>query len=197
MKIIGLTGSIGMGKSETAKMFRALGVPVFDADATVHALQAKGGRAIPHIEAAFPGVITDGVLDRARLGEIVFSDDAARKKLEAIIHPMVAEERASFFEDAEKQGAKFVVLDVPLLFETGGNKACDKVVVVSAPAAVQRARVLARSGMTEAKFDDILARQTPDKVKREGADYVIDTSKGLDHAREAVGKIVTELESWA
>lgn len=197
MKIIGLTGSIGMGKSETAKMFRALGVPVFDADATVHALQAEGGRAIPPIGAAFPDVITDGVLDRSSLGKLVFKDDEARKTLENIIHPMVAEERAAFFKQADKQGAKFVVLDIPLLFETGGNTACDKVVVVSAPAHIQRERVLARPGMTVDKFEDILGKQTPDKVKRDGADYVIDTSKGLDHAFEAVKKIVNELERWA
>ncbi|TNE65131.1 MAG: dephospho-CoA kinase [Alphaproteobacteria bacterium] len=194
MKIVGLTGSIGMGKSETAKMFAALGVPVFDADATVHALQARDGRAIPAIEAAFPGVVTDGVLDRGKLGAIVFADPEAKKRLEAIMHPMVAEERVGFFEAAEKSGARFVVLDIPLLFETGGNKGCDKVVVVSAPADIQRARVLARPGMTAEKFDHILARQVPDHDKRAGADYIVDTSQGLDHARAQVQQIVRELE---
>lgn len=194
MKIIGLTGSIGMGKSETAGMFQGLGVPVFDADATVHRLQAKGGLALPAIDAAFPGVIEAGVLDRRKLGAIVFADAAAKSRLEAIIHPMVGDERTSFFVEAEKIGAAFVVLDVPLLFETGGNTACDKIVVVSAPAEVQRARVLARPGMTVQKFEQILAKQTPDTDKRAGADYIIDTGKGLDHARAAVAKIVDDLK---
>ncbi|MCJ9429861.1 dephospho-CoA kinase [Kordiimonas marina] len=195
MKIIGLTGSIGMGKSETAKMFAALGVPVFDADAAVHKLQVKNGRAIPAIDAAFPGVVADGVLDRQKLGAQVFADPEAKKRLEAIMHPMVADERVGFFADAEKQGAKFVILDIPLLFETGGNAACDKVVVVSAPADVQRARVLARPGMTVEKFEHILARQTPDADKRVGADYIVDTSRGLEDARAQVKKIVEELEA--
>ncbi len=194
MKVIGLTGSIGMGKSETAMMFRDLGVPVFDADATVHRLQAKGGRALPAIDAVFPGVVEAGLLDRQSLGAIVFADAAAKRKLETIIHPMVGEERAIFFAEAEKDGADFVVLDVPLLFETGGNTACDKVVVVSAPAEVQRARVLARPGMTAQKFEQILSKQTPDADKRAGADYIIETDKGLDHARAAVAKIITELK---
>ena len=194
MKIVGLTGSIGMGKSETAKMFTRLGVPVFDADAEVHRLQAKDGPAIPLIEAAFPGVVDGGVLNRARLGEIVFADPAAKKRLEVIMHPMVAEARTAFFEAAEKAGASFVVLDVPLLFETGANKVCDKVVVVSAPADVQRARVLARRGMTSEKFENILARQVPDRDKRAGADYIVETDKGLDHAFAQVEQIVKELE---
>lgn len=197
MMIVGLTGSIGMGKSETAKMFSSLGVPVFDADASVHALQSKGGRALPAIDEAFPGVITDGALDRAKLGDIVFADPIAKKRLEAIIHPMVAEDRVRFFADAEARNAPFVVLDVPLLFETGGNKACDKVVVVSAPADVQRARVLARPGMTPEKFDHILERQIADADKRAGADYVIETHKGLDHARTAVAHLVDELNKQA
>ena len=193
MKIIGLTGSIGMGKSETAEMFRALGVPVFDADAAVHQLQAKGGRAIPAINAAFPGVVEDGVLDRQKLGAIIFTNPEAKSRLEAIVHPMVAEERASFFRDAEAAGAAFVVLDVPLLFETGGNAACDKIVVASAPAETQRARVLARDGMTPQKFEQILAKQMPDADKRAGADYIVETNHGLDHARAKVVEIVEEL----
>ena len=193
MKVVGLTGSIGMGKSETARMFREGGVLVFDADAAVHKLQAKYGRAIPGIEAAFPGVVQAGVLDRQKLGSLVFADLEAKKKLEAIMHPMVAEERIEFFAEAEKAGAAFVVLDVPLLFETGGNAACDKVIVVSAPTEVQRTRVLARPGMTEKKFEHIVKRQTPDADKRAGADYVIETDKGLDHARAAVENIVDEL----
>lgn len=194
MKIIGLTGSIGMGKSETAKMFTRLGVPVFDADAEVHKLQVKDGPAIPAIDSAFPGVVEDGVLNRAKLGELVFADPLAKKRLEAIMHPMVADARVAFFEAAEKAGAKFVVLDVPLLFETSGNKACDKVVVVSAPAHVQRERVLARPGMSVEKFENILARQVPDRDKRAGADYIIETDKGLDHAFAQVETIVKELE---
>ena len=194
MKIVGLTGSIGMGKSETAKMFRALRVPVFDADATVHELQVKDGPAIPAIAAEFPGVIHDGELDRDALGKIVFADPTAKKKLEAIIHPMVGEKRIAFFEAAEASGAPFVVLDVPLLFETGGNQACDKVVVVSAPADVQRERVLARPGMSEEKFINILSRQTPDAEKRAGADYIVETDKGLEYAREQVANILAELK---
>lgn len=193
MKVVGLTGSIGMGKSETARMFRECGVLVFDADAVVHTLQAKSGKAIPAIEAAFPGVVQAGVLDRQKLGSLVFADPEAKKKLEAIMHPMVGEERIGFFANAEKAGASFVVLDVPLLFETGGNKVCDKVIVVSAPADIQRTRVLARPGMTEEKFEHILARQVPDADKRAGADYVIETDKGLDHARLEVQRIVDEL----
>ncbi|WP_020398572.1 dephospho-CoA kinase [Kordiimonas gwangyangensis] len=194
MKIIGLTGSIGMGKSETAKMFARLGVPVFDADAEVHKLQVKDGPAIPAIDAAFPGVVESGVLNRTKLGELVFADPLAKKRLEAIMHPMVTDARIAFFDAAEKAGAKFVVLDVPLLFETGGNKACDKVVVVSAPSGVQRERVLARPGMTVEKFENILARQVPDSDKRAGADYIIETDKGLEHAFAQVEKIVKELE---
>ena len=197
MLIVGLTGSIGMGKSETAKMFRAEGVPVFDADATVHTLQAKGGKALPHIEAAFPDVIKEGRLDRAALGVIVFADADAKKKLEAIMHPMVAEERIGFFAAAEAAKAPFVVLDIPLLFETSGDKACHKVVVVSAPADIQRERVLARPGMTVKKFEQILAKQVPDADKRAGADYIIETDKGLDHAREQVKQIIRELGETA
>lgn len=194
MRIVGLTGSIGMGKSETAKMFAELNVPVFDADATVHALQAKNGPALPAIDRAFPGVVIDGVLDRDALGKLVFADPDAKTRLEAIIHPMVGEARQQFFENASEKGRKFVVLDIPLLFETGGDKACDKIIVVSAPAEIQRSRVLARPAMTQEKFDNILARQTPDAKKRAGADYVIETDKGLDHAREQVARIVAELE---
>lgn len=197
MIIVGLTGSIGMGKSATATMFRELGIPVFDADAEVHALQAKDGRAIPLIEEVFPGVINDGELDRQALGAIVFSDADAKKKLEAIMHPLVGEARVDFFAKAEAAGAPFVVLDIPLLFETGGNNACDKIVVVSAPAEIQRERVLARDGMTEEKFEQILAKQTPDADKRAGADYVIDTAQGFDHARAQVKAIVEKLKGTA
>jgi dephospho-CoA kinase len=197
MMIVGLTGSIGMGKTETARMFAEAGIPVFGADAEVHNLQAKGGRALPLIAAEFPSVITGGVLDRAALGKIVFADDKARKTLEAIMHPMVAEARTGFFKAAEKSGAPFVILDIPLLFETAGDKACHKVVVVSAPAEVQRARVLARPGMTAEKFTQILAKQTPDADKREKADYIIETDKGLAHAKARVTALIEQLKETA
>jgi len=197
MLIVGLTGSIGMGKTETAKMFANLGVPVFDADASVHRLQQEDGKALPLIADAFPGVVEEGVLNRAKLGAIVFADTDARKKLEAIMHPMVAEDRIGFFDVAEKSGAAFVVLDIPLLFETGGDKACHKVVVVSAAADVQRERVLARPGMSAEKFEQILAKQVPDANKRAKADYIVETDKGLDVARVAVANIVEQLKEQA
>ena len=197
MLIVGLTGSIGMGKSETTKMFAAAGVPVFDADATVQKLQAKDGKAIAHIKKAFPEVIKDGILDRAALGAIIFSNTKAKKILEEIMHPMVAEERVGFFEKAENSGAAFVVLDIPLLFETGGDKACHKVVVVSSPADLQRERVLRRPGMNVEKFEQILAKQTPDADKRSKADYIIETDKGLEHAEVQVTQIIKDLTNHA
>ncbi|MBL4639958.1 MAG: dephospho-CoA kinase [Kordiimonadaceae bacterium] len=193
MIIIGLTGSIGMGKSETAKMFIAAGIPVFDADAVVHELQAKSGKAIAPIEAVFAGVIKDGVLDRAALGAIVFANKTAKKKLEAIVHPMVEEARIAFFAAAEKDGAAMVVLDQPLLFEMSGDKFCHKVVVVSAPVDIQRERVLARPGMTIEKFDHILGIQVPDADKSAAADYIVDTDKGLEHARQQVAEILEDI----
>lgn len=197
MLIVGLTGSVGMGKSETAKMFARHGVPVFDADAIVHKLQATAGRAIAPIRAAFPDVIKGGALDRAALGAIIFSDTEAKKQLEAIMHPMVAEERIRFFDSAEKSGVPFVVLDIPLLFETGGDKACHKLVVASAPAHIQRERVLARPGMSAEKFEQILAKQTPDADKRAKADYIIETSKGLASAEAQVAGIIEDLTNHA
>ncbi|MFC3053665.1 dephospho-CoA kinase [Kordiimonas pumila] len=194
MRVVGLTGSIGMGKSETARMFMDAGIPVFDADQIVRGLQEKNGPALPLIEAAFPGSVDKGVLDRGKLGSLVFANPAAKKKLEAIMHPMVGEARASFFEKAAASGAPFVVLDVPLLFETGGNAACDRVIVVSAPADVQRSRVLARPGMTEEKFEHILGLQMPDVEKKARADYIIDTGHGLDHARGQVAEIIQEMK---
>jgi len=191
--IVGLTGSIGMGKSETAKMFAAEGVPVFDADAAVHSLQAKGGAAIAPIEAVFPSVITEGVLDRGKLGEIIFSDTEAKATLEAIIHPMVGDMRTGFFQKAKTNNVPFVVLDIPLLFETHGDKACHKVVVASAPGDVQRGRVLKRPGMTVEKFEKILGKQLPDAEKRAKADYIVETDKGLDYARQQVATIVKTL----
>lgn len=197
MKIVGLTGSIGMGKSETARMFREEGVPVFDADAEVHRLQAPAGPALPLIEDVFPGSVKNGALDREALGKTVFADPVAKKKLEAIMHPMVGEKRAAFFESAAANNEPFVVVDVPLLFETGGNQGCDYVITVSAPAAVQRKRVLARPGMTEQKFEHILALQTPDADKRAGSDYIIESDKGLEVAHLQVQSIIRDLREKA
>lgn len=192
MIVIGLTGSIGMGKSTVAGMFRRLRVPVFDADATVHALQAPGGAALPAIEAAFPGTTSGEGLDRAKLGATVFGDAAALKRLEAIVHPMVGAAQATFLA---RYGRKpLVVLDIPLLFERGGSDKVDVVVVVSAPLAVQRARVLARPGMTPAKFEAILKQQLPDAEKRARADVVIPTGDGWHPTWRAVRALVTCLD---
>ena len=185
--IIGLTGSIGMGKSTVASMFAAEGVPVFDADATVHRLQAAGGRLVPAIAAAFPDAVVDGAIDRAKLGAAVFGDDAAIKRLESIVHPAVAEERAAFL--AHNTGG-LVVFDVPLLFETGGDRRVDCIVVVTAAPEVQRARVLARPGMTPEKFATILGRQTPDAEKRARADHVIFTDTDLSETRAQVRAVI-------
>jgi dephospho-CoA kinase len=189
--VLGLTGSIGMGKSTVAAMFRRLRVPVFDADAAVHALQAPGGAALPVIADAFPGVVVDGVLDRAALGAAVFGDDAALHRLEAIVHPLVAAARQRFL--ARHRRRPLVVLDIPLLFERGGAGQCDLVAVVSAPAEVQRARVLARPGMTAEKLAAILARQVPDAEKRDRADIVIPTGGSLLATRRAVRALVAAL----
>jgi len=185
---LGLTGSIGMGKSTVAAMFADEGVPVFDADACVRALQGPGGRLLPAIEAAFPGSTGPQGVDRAMLGARVFDDDAAMKRLEAIVHPAVARERARF--DLEHAESPLVVDDIPLLFETAGERRVDKVAVVSAPAAVQRQRVLARPGMTEKKFAAILARQLPDAEKRRRADFVIDTGVSLDETRAQIRALI-------
>ncbi|RIY02769.1 dephospho-CoA kinase [Aureimonas flava] len=191
MKVLGLTGSIGMGKSTTAEMFAALGVPVHSADAAVHRLYA--GRAAPLVEARFPGTVRGGVVDRAALGARVLGDKAALAALEAIVHPLVREEERAFLEAAHGAGAPFAVLDIPLLFETGGEGRVDAVLVVSASPAVQRARVLARPGMTADRFAAILASQMPDTEKRARADYVIDTGAGLEAARAAVARVAAEL----
>lgn len=195
MLILGLTGSIGMGKSTTAAMFEAEGVPVYDSDAAVHALYAAGGAAVAPVEAAFPGVVTDGAIDRAKLSAKVVGNSEALAKLEAIVHPLVGAHRIGFFEKAQAEGQEIVVLDVPLLFETGGQKGVDKVVVVSAPPEVQRARVLARPEMTPEKFEAILARQLPDAEKRARADFVIDTGQGVEHARKQVRDLLTLLRT--
>ncbi|UVK42665.1 dephospho-CoA kinase [Mesorhizobium sp. AR07] len=191
MIVLGLTGSIGMGKSTTAKMFAEAGVPVHDSDEAVHRLYA--GKAAPLVEAAFPGTTIAGVVDRARLGERVLGDGAALKRLEVIIHPLVRADADAFLAKHRNAGESIAILDIPLLFETGGRNRVDKVVVVTAPADVQRQRVLARPGMTEEKLASILARQVPDAEKRRQADFVVDTGQGLDAARAAVAAIVAEL----
>ena len=188
MKTIGLTGSIGMGKSAVAQMFADEGIAVFDADATVRRLQGPGGRLLPAIEAAFPGTTSPEGVDRAELGARVFGDDAAIKRLEAIVHPAVGEERAAFL--ARHGGDDMVVFDIPLLFETGGDRNVDVVVVVSADAATQQERVLARPGMSRERLADILARQTPDAEKRARADHVIATDCPMDQTRDAVRRVI-------
>ena len=191
MLIIGLTGSIGMGKSTTMQLFAEQGVPVYDADAAVHAVYA--GEAVPVVEAAFPGTTADGKVDRQKLSAKVLGNPEALKKLEQIVHPMLGAHRQQFLHDAEKSGAPIAVLDVPLLFETGGEKRVDAVVVVSAPADIQRARVLARENMTQEKLDAILARQTSDAEKRKRADFVVDTSSGLDPVRARIRDILAQV----
>ncbi|MFC5345813.1 dephospho-CoA kinase [Brevundimonas staleyi] len=190
MILLGLTGSIGMGKSTTTAMFAEHGAVVWNADDAVHSLYAKGGAAVEPIGEAFPGVIVDGAVDRTRLAEALGRDDQAFKRLEAIVHPLVAAGRAADLEAARAKGVRLAVLDIPLLFETGGDKAVDAVVVVSADPETQRRRVLARPGMTVERFEAILARQTPDHEKRRRADFVIDTGRGLEAARARVAEIV-------
>ena len=190
MILLGLTGSIGMGKSETSKMFRTLGVPVWDADAAVHALYAPGGAAVGPIGAAFPGVVAEGGVDRQALTRAIAGDPARWKALEAIVHPLVGAGQAAFLQNAREGGHRLVVLDIPLLFETGGEKRVDYVAVVSAPADIQRRRVLERPGMTGEKLDEILSKQVPDALKREKADFVIPTDSGLEAALRHVEEIV-------
>jgi dephospho-CoA kinase len=188
MLILGLTGSIGMGKSVTAKLFAEAGVPVHDADATVHRLYS--GEAAPAIEAAFPGTTEAGIVDRAKLAGRVLDDAAAIARLEAIVHPLVRAAEERFVAEAAARGARAVVLDIPLLFETGREKRVDAVVVVTAPPQVQRARALARPGMTEAKLAAILAKQMPDSEKRARAHFIVDSGRGMDSARAQVRGIL-------
>jgi len=195
MRLIGLTGSIGMGKSTTAAMFREHGVPVYDADAAVHDLYDVGGAAVAPVGEAFPGVVQGGAVDRELLRQRVLGDPEALKRLNAIVHPLVGQDRLGFFAEAQARGADLVVLDIPLLFETGGDANMDAVVVVSAPARMQRERVLARPGMTPDRFDAILAQQMADAEKRARAHYVVDTGKGLDHARAQVAEILKALRA--
>jgi dephospho-CoA kinase len=188
MLILGLTGSIGMGKSTTAKLFEEAGVPVYDADASVHRLYE--GEAAPAIEAAFPGTTSDGKVDRKKLSARVVHDPAAIKQLEQIVHPMLGASRKKFFDDAEGSGAPVVVVDVPLLYETGGEKRVDAVVVVTTSPENQRERIMARGTMTQEVLDSILARQLPDAEKRKRADFVVDTSHGLDPVRAQIKDIL-------
>jgi dephospho-CoA kinase len=191
MFILGLTGSIGMGKSTTAKFFAEAGVPVYDADAAVHRLYE--GEATAAIEVAFPGTTANGKVDRDRLAKSVLGDVAAIKRLESIVHPRVAAARERFLAEAERSGAPVVVLDIPLLFETKGDARCDAVVVVSAPADMQRIRAFERPGMSEGKLTAIMANQVPDDEKRRRADFVVDTSQGFEHARAQVRDILTRV----
>jgi dephospho-CoA kinase len=193
MVVIGLTGSLGMGKTTTSRFFAEAGVPVYDADEAVHRLYA--GEAAALIEAAFPGTTGEHGVDRARLAQAVVGDSAALARLEAIVHPLVRQEELRFLETARKAGARVAVLDIPLLFETGGDRRVDAVVVVSAPAEMQRARAFERPGMTEEKFRALIAKQMPDEEKRRRADFVVDTSQGHDYARAQVHAILRQAET--
>lgn len=188
MVVIGLTGSIGMGKSTTARFFAEAGIPVHDADAAVHRLYA--GEAAPLVEAAFPGVSAATGIDRGELAKRVVGDPEALKRLEGIIHPLVRREEARFLDDAERSGVPVAVLDIPLLFETGAERRVDAVVVVTAPPDMQRARTLSRPGMTEETFRRLLGKQMPDPEKRRRADFIVDTSQGFDFARQQVHGIL-------
>ena len=193
MITLGLTGSIGMGKSATAEMFRAEGVPVYDADAAVHEIYDVGGYAVEPIGKAFPGVISDGRVDRAELRKHVLNDSDQLRKLESIVHPLVAETQKKAREKALSDGAHLLVLDIPLLFETGGDKRVDFTAVVTAPFEIQRSRVLARPGMTDATFEAILAKQIPDSEKRARADFIINTRIDLDYAQDQVRALIAAL----
>lgn len=190
MIVLGLTGSIGMGKSTTARMFAEVGALVWNADEAVHALYAPGGAAVAPVGDAFPGTVIDGAVDRTRLAEVLGRDPAAFSRLEAIVHPLVLAGRLEALAEAEARGVKLAVLDIPLLYETGGDAAVDAVVVVTADADIQRRRVLDRPGMTAERLDAILSRQMPDAEKRRRADFLVDTGQGMDPARVRVAEIV-------
>ena len=195
MIVVGLTGSIGMGKSNAARSLRYLGVPVYDADAEVHKLYAKGGAAVAPIARAFPFAVRDGAVDRAKLSELLRADPGAVARLETIVHPLVRRIQERFLRAAALRHEPIAVLDIPLLFETGGEKRCDAVIVVSAPAYLQRQRVLRRPGMSGAKLDLLLGRQTPDAEKRRRADYVINTNRGYRDTLLALKKIIQRLKA--
>lgn len=196
MLILGLTGSIGMGKTTASNDFRRLGVAVHDADAAVHELMAAGGAAVGAVAAAFPGVEAGGAIDRARLGAAAFGAPAALRRLEGILHPMVARHKRDFLKRASRRGDRVVVLDVPLLFETGGDAACDAAITVSAPEFVQAARVLARPGMSRARLERILDAQIPDAEKRRRSDFVVPTGLGRLESLRAIRKILAEVSTW-
>lgn len=191
MRVLGLTGSIGMGKSTTAKLFAEEGVPVYDADATVHMIYEN--EAAPAVEAAFPGTTHDGRVDREKLSARVVHDADAMKQLEAIVHPMLKAHHQKFLDDAERSGAPVAVVDIPLLYETGGDARVDAVVVVSTTEDIQRERILSRAAMTPEKLDAILGRQMPDAEKRRRADFIVDTSHGLDPVRARIRDILKEV----
>ena len=195
MKILGLTGSIGMGKTTAARMLRRLRVPVHDSDATVHRLLGRGGAAVPLIEREFPGSVRDGAVDRAALGAIVFRDNTALRRLEAILHPLVQRSQRRFLASCASRHVPVAVLDIPLLYETGAERRVDAVICVTAPPAIQRARVLARPGMSPEKLAGILSRQMPDREKRRRADFVVATSLGRGHTLQALRRIVTLAKS--
>ena len=197
MMLVGLTGSLAMGQSQTARMFAELGCPVFDADLEGHRLYAAGGGAVAPVAALFPAALVDGAIDRDRLSALLLADPAALSSLEAIVHPLVGEAEARFIAAAEAAQQPFVILDIPLLFEVGRDSAMDRLVVVSAPAEVQRRGALARPGMTEEKLDRLLARQTSDVDTRAHADFIVDTSRGLDDAFDQVRRIVSRLREEA
>ncbi|HMA52673.1 MAG TPA: dephospho-CoA kinase [Magnetospirillaceae bacterium] len=194
MKVIGLTGSIGMGKTTVAQLFRRHGVPVYDADRAVHGLSARGGRAVPAIARVFPGVVIDGAVDRKKLGALVFGDDEALKRLEAILHPLVAEQRQAFLRRMRARRKAAVVLDIPLLFETGNDALADLIVVVSAPAFLQTARVMKRPGMSAEKLAGILSHQMPDGEKRRRADLVVRTGGGKRAALRQIDRLLIKLK---
>ncbi len=196
MVILGLTGSIGMGKTTAAKTFRLLGVPVHDADACIHQMMEPGGGAVGDVLAAFPGVELGGAIDRQALGAIVFKDDSKLKQLEGILHPLVRKKKDNFLSVAARRGEKLVVLDIPLLLETGGEKQCDGVVVVSAPPAIQKKRVMSRPGMTVERFLSILDHQMADREKRRRADFVVMTGLGRFHSLREITQIVRVTKSW-
>lgn len=194
MLVVGLTGSIGMGKSTAATMLRRMNLPLHDADAAVHRLLGPKGAAVPAVEAAFPGVVVEGVVDRAKLGARVFKDPAALRRLEAILHPLVRSEALSFIRCQARRRRPIAVLEIPLLFETGGDRLCDVVIVVSAPVYLQRCRVMRRPGMTEARFRAILGEQLPDAVKRRRADFVVTTGLSKGETMRQLRAIIRLLE---
>ena len=193
MLILGLTGSIGMGKSEASKTFRRLGIPVFDADAAVHVLMGRGGQAVPLVEVAFPGSVKDGAVDRVALGPMVFGKPDELRKLEAILHPRVGEMQRQFLQQAARRGLPYVVLDIPLLFEGQGEERCDVTAVVSAPFFIQRQRFLARANMNEEKFFNILKQQVPDGIKRQRADFILPTGMGKRFTLDRIEAMLADL----